>query len=148
MARIKHIALHTPDPVKTAEFYKEVFGLQELNRLPRDSGEDGVWLTDGYIYFAILKYGSEDAPNLGEGPSTVEGVHHIGFYVDDLEESVAAVKGAGSTECPGSVPIGRKYKGPDGLMIDICERGWDEIIKSKTQLMHLVPAPAVPAAAD
>ena len=44
MARIKHIALHTEDPVKTAEFYKEVFGLQELHRKPGDTGEEGVWL--------------------------------------------------------------------------------------------------------
>ena len=150
MARIKHIALHTPNPAETADFYKEVFGLEEVHRQPKDSGENSVWLTDGYIFFAILKYGSEDAPNLGEGPSTVEGVHHIGFCVDDLEESVAAVEGAGGTECPGSVPIGRKYKGPDGLMICICEHGkvWDEVIKARTQLMHLVPAPAVPAPAD
>ena len=66
MARIKHIALHTDDPVKTADFYKNVFGLQELHRKPIDTGEEGVWLSDGYIYFAILKVGSEDAPNLGE----------------------------------------------------------------------------------
>ena len=145
MARIKHIALHTPDPVKTAEFYKECFGMKELNRRPKDSGEDGVWLSDGYIYFAILKYGSEDAPNLGEGPSTVEGVHHIGFVVDDLEKSVSDVENAGATECVGSVPIGRKYKGPDGLMIDICSEKdhlWDKIIKTKTQLLRAVPAPS------
>jgi catechol-2,3-dioxygenase len=36
MARIKHIALSTEDPAKTAEFYKKVFGLQGLR--------------DGYIY--------------------------------------------------------------------------------------------------
>ena len=148
MARIKHIALATRDPVKTAEFYKEVFGLQELHRQPKDSGEEGVWLSDGYIFFAILKYGGEDAPNLGEGPSTVEGVHHIGFYVDDLDESVAAFEGANGTECPGSSRVNRKYKGPDGLMIDMVERGWDEQIKARTQLLHAVPAPAVPASAD
>ncbi len=148
MARIKHIALATQDPAKTAEFYKEVFGLQELHRTPKDSGEEGVWLSDGYIFFAILKYGGEDAPNLGEGPSTVEGVHHIGFYVDDLDESVAAFEGANGTECPGSSRVNRKYKGPDGLMIDMVERGWDEQIKARTQLLHAVPAPAVPASAD
>ena len=98
MARIRHIALHTPDPAKTAGFYKEVFGLQELHRTPRDSGEEDGWnsstvvLGDGYIVFAILKYGSEYAPNMGEGPSTVEGVHHIGFYVDDIDETVAALE--------------------------------------------------------
>ena len=70
MARIKHIALVTDDPAKTAEFYKEHFGLTELYRRPTDTGEKGVWLSDGYIYFAIRKYGSEDAPKLGPGQSS------------------------------------------------------------------------------
>ena len=142
MARIKHIALSTEDPAKTAEFYKKVFGLQELHRKPRGSGADGVWMTDGYIYFAILKYGSEGAPNLGEGPSTVAGVHHIGFYVDDIDEAVAAFEGANGTECSGSSAANRKYKGPDGLMIDMRVRGWDEQIKARAQLLQATPAPA------
>ena len=29
MPRIKHVAIRTPDPAKTAAFYKEVFGLEE-----------------------------------------------------------------------------------------------------------------------
>ena len=32
--RIKHIALHTEDPVATAEWYKTCFGLDELRRSP------------------------------------------------------------------------------------------------------------------
>ena len=60
MARIKHIALSSEDPAKTAAFYQRVFGLQELHRRPADTGADGVWLSDGYIYFAILKFGNED----------------------------------------------------------------------------------------
>ena len=143
MSRIKHIALHTPDTAKTADFYKEVFGLEEIGRNPKDSGENAIWLSDGYIFFAILKYGNEyEAPNLGEGPSTVEGIHHIGFYVDDLDESVAAFEGAGGTECPGSSRVNRKYKGPDGLMIDMVPSAtpyWDDMIKSKTQLLQAVP---------
>src|ERR1700704_4541537 len=65
MARIKHIALVTDDPAKTAEFYKQHFGLTELYRRPTDTGEKGGWLSDGYIYFAILKYGDGDAPKIG-----------------------------------------------------------------------------------
>ena len=34
MARIRHIALVTDDPAKTAEFYKQHFGLTELYRRP------------------------------------------------------------------------------------------------------------------
>ena len=148
MARIKHIALHTEDPAKTAAFYKEVFGLQELNRKPDDTGADGVWLSDGYIYFAILKYGGDQAPNLGEGPTTVAGVHHIGFYVDDLEDACATIEAADATECPGSSKVNRKYKGPDGLMIDLRARGWDEQIRARTTLYELTEAaPKEPSAA-
>ena len=50
MARIKHIAIRTPDPEKTAAFYKEVFGLEEVGL-----ARAGVYLSDGYINLAILK---------------------------------------------------------------------------------------------
>jgi catechol 2,3-dioxygenase-like lactoylglutathione lyase family enzyme len=46
MARIKHIALTTENPAKTAAFYKEAFGLKELRRSPNGA----VFLTDGYIH--------------------------------------------------------------------------------------------------
>ena len=140
MARIKHIALSTENPAKTAEFYKDVFGLTELRREPKDTGADGVWLSDGYIYFAILKYGGEDTPNLGEGPSTVKGIHHIGFYVDDLEQMAGTLADAGCAECPGSSKVNRKFKGPDGLMLDVRHRGWDEQIKARMPLDQLTPA--------
>ena len=130
MARIKHIALSTDNPAKTAEFYMKVFGLQELRRRPADTGADGVWLSDGYIFFAILKHCGGDAPDLGEGPSTIPGVHHIGFYVDDQEQTAANLEAAGCTECPGSSRANRKYKGPDGLMIDVRASGWDEEIRA------------------
>jgi hypothetical protein len=77
---------------------------------------------------------------LGEGPSTVKGVHHIGFYVDDLEEACHTIEAESATECPGSSMVNRKYKGPDGLMIDLRARGWDEQIKARMQLYQLTPA--------
>ncbi len=139
MARIKHIALSTDDPAKTAEFYKNVFGLTELRRRPTDTGAEGVWLSDGYIYFAILKHGTDQAPVLDERATSVNGVHHIGFYVDDLEASCASIEQADATVCPGSSKMNRKYKGPDGLMIDLRARGWDEQIKARMPLLELSP---------
>src|SRR5712671_2626453 len=101
MARIKHIALVTDDPAKTAEFYKENFGLTELYRRPTDTGEKGVWLSDGYIYFAILKYGDADAPKLGPGQSSeLRGIHHIGFQVDDLEATARTLQEANVPPVP------------------------------------------------
>jgi catechol 2,3-dioxygenase-like lactoylglutathione lyase family enzyme len=64
MARIKHIAITSQDPAGTTEFYKKHFDLKKLHRQPRDTGDAGVWLSDGYIYFAILKQGP-DTPSSG-----------------------------------------------------------------------------------
>ena len=139
MARIKHIALATHDPAKTAAFYMENFGLQELHRKPADTGVDGVWLSDGYIYFAILKIGNPDVSTTLPADATGT-VDHIGFYVDDLEESCEAVEKAGSVKCSNSSEQNRKYADPDGIMLDIRYRGWDEQIGARPQLYELTPA--------
>jgi hypothetical protein len=59
--------------------------------------------------------------------------------VDDLEGSAASLEAASCTECPGSSKVNRKYKGPDGVMIDVRARGWDEQIKARMQLYQLTP---------
>ena len=61
-------------------------------------------------WYNLGSLGSEDALNLGEGPSTVKGVHHIGLYVDDLEE-VSSIEDHRATECPSSSKVNHKYKG-------------------------------------
>ena len=155
MARIKHIALVTDDPVKTAEFYKQHFGLTELYRRPSATGENGVWLSDGYIYFAILKYGEGDAPKLGPGQSSdLRGIHHIGFQVDDVAAKEAELKAAGVAPVPmthremrervaGGPPsdsVNLKYLGPDAVQFDVRQRGWDESISLGMDLYELTPA--------
>ena len=138
MARIKHIALAVEDPAKTAAFYMENFGLKELHRRPNDSGADGVWLSDGYIYFAILKLGGKDVSNT-LAPGATGTIDHIGFYVDDLDESCAAVERANAKEQPNTSAMNRKYADPDGIMLDLRFRGWDEQIKARTELNELTP---------
>jgi catechol 2,3-dioxygenase-like lactoylglutathione lyase family enzyme len=155
MARIKHIALVTDDPAKTAEFYKQHFGLTELYRRPDDSGSEGVWLSDGYIYFAVLKYGEAGVPKLGPGQtSELRGIHHIGFQVDDIEATAEDLKKANVAPVPmpersGDRParpmggIGRdvnlKYLGPDAVQFDVRSRGWDEAIGMGMQRYDLTP---------
>jgi catechol 2,3-dioxygenase-like lactoylglutathione lyase family enzyme len=153
MARIKHIALVTDDPAKTAEFYKQHFGLTELYRRPSGTGEKGVWLSDGYIYFAILKYGTADAPKLGPGQSSeLRGIHHIGFQVDDIEATERQLKQAGVKPVPmerGERPpreptqemvgVNLKYLGPDEVHFDVRQRGWDEAIELAMDRYELTP---------
>src|ERR1700693_2403333 len=145
MARIKHIALATDDPVKTAEFYKTQFGLTQLYRRPGDTGEKGVWLSDGYIYFAILKYGDAGAPKLGPGQSSdLRGIHHIGFQVDDIDATKQALEAAHVAPVPipaeyrnrpretmgegTEAGVNLKYLGPDAVQFDVRQKGWDEAI--------------------
>lgn len=153
MARIRHIALVTDDPAKTAEFYKAHFGLTELYRRPGDTGEHGVWLSDGYIYFAILKYGDPGAPKLGPGQrSDMRGIHHIGFYVDDEQAAAQSLRDAGYRPVPipehtdGPTPMraisdadNLKYLGPDEVQIDLRSRGWNEAIAFGMQRYDLAP---------
>ena len=153
MARIKHIALVTDDPAKTAEFYKTQFGLTELYRRPSATGENGVWLSDGYIYFAILKYGTADAPKLGPGQtSDLRGIHHIGFQVDDIEATERQLQQAGVKPVPmqrGERPrrepgqemvgVNLKYLGPDEVHFDVRQKGWDEAIELAMDRYELAP---------
>ncbi len=125
MARIRHVALVTDDPAKTADFYKEQFGLTELYRRPSNTGEKGVWLSDGYIYFAILKHGEPGAPKLGPGQTNFKPVP------------------IPKTERPETTPMGDavnlKYLGPDDVQIDIRSRGWNEAISFGMQRYDLTP---------
>ena len=135
MAKIRHIALTTKDPVKVAEFYKEAFGMQELRR-----GDSGVFLTDGYINLAILNWKTEADADVGANGPNYNGIHHFGFMVDDIEADGEKLEKAGGmkltrTAAPGTGglfgmgrgPTGNaevKFSGPDGVILDISQSGW------------------------
>ena len=73
MAKIRHIAVKVEDQEKTAEFYKQTFGMTEAWRGPvREDGRRAIYLTDGYINMAVL-------PARGGR----EGIDHFGFQVED-----------------------------------------------------------------
>ena len=130
MAKIKHIAIRTSDPQKTATFYKEVFGLEEVG-----TAGTGFYLSDGNINLAILK---SIERGTGETPRDVggyDGIDHLGFLVDDVDETCSKLDGAGAEALTGRVdrhqdtgPGGQayyeiKYRGPDKQVIDITSSG-------------------------
>ena len=82
MAQIKHIAIRTRDVDKTALFYKEAFGLQQVGL-----GQNGVYLTDGHLNIAILKYQKRK-----DGEPLRLGIDHVGFQVEDVPGSVAHIE--------------------------------------------------------
>ena len=92
--RIRHVALSVKDPWETAEFYKQAVGLQEVMELDGPLAE-GVFLTDGVVNLAILHFKSDEASQ-GTGMDYV-GIHHIGFWVDDVVEQGKIARNVGAT---------------------------------------------------
>ena len=131
MARIKHIAIRTPDPEKTAAFYKDVFGLKEVGQ-----ARTGFYLSDGYINLAILKSKDESTGESPRDEAAYAGVHHFGFMVDDVDETCRKLEAAGAkpmtnrTDPKHAPATGArsyyeiKFRGPDSQEFDVTESGW------------------------
>ena len=136
MAKIKHIAIAAQDPDGVAQFYKDVFDLDEVGRVDNENAE-GYYLSDGNVNVAILRFKSEAVAG-DEFGTGYAGLHHIGFQVDDEAETetklrkanssprddINAALHAGMGKGHGGRNVETKYSGPDGVMIDISQNGW------------------------
>jgi methylmalonyl-CoA/ethylmalonyl-CoA epimerase len=123
--RLRHVALSVTDPWETAEFYKESLGLEEVTELDGELAE-GVFLTDGVVNLAILHFKSDEAAQ-GTGKDFV-GLHHIGFWVDDVIVAGQQARSAGATWIMGD-PNNRdgyevKHTDLSGIIFDIAAHGW------------------------
>ncbi len=129
MAKLRHIALHTPDPEKTAEFYKQVFDMVEVGRTDSPLAK-GIYLSDGTINLAVLRFKTKEAADRNDGLGPVFGLHHFGFWVENPEETRRRLKEAGAeyresrSEAATTSFFEEKYKGPDSVMLDITAHGW------------------------
>lgn len=133
MNKIRHIAFASDHPGKAADFYKAAFGLKELRRFGIDdeTGEaarpSGVFLTDGSINIAILKFSNDQ---LGKGLEYT-GLHHFGVIVDDVDAWTQKLEGMGAEalDVQYAVPPGAhaefKFRGPDGVVFDITGQPWE-----------------------
>jgi catechol 2,3-dioxygenase-like lactoylglutathione lyase family enzyme len=128
MATLRHIAVAVPDPERTASFYRDVFDLEVAGSTESELA-DGLYLSDGTICLALLHYKTDEAAGRPNGRSFV-GLHHMGFWCGDLEEQSRRLESNGGTffmDLPAertSLHFERKYKDPDGLILDISENGW------------------------
>lgn len=117
MARIRHLAIKTPNPERLAKFYEEAFGLEILLR----QASGAVYLTDGYLTMALLKCRPEDSP---------PGINHFGIAVEDSDAACRKLVELGVPE-PTVRPSNRPYAelramDPDGNLFDISQHGYDE----------------------
>jgi catechol 2,3-dioxygenase-like lactoylglutathione lyase family enzyme len=126
MARIKHIAIRTHEIEKTANFYKEAFGLEQVG-----VGQSGIYLTDGYLNIAILSM-----RGVVEGETMKLGVDHVGFQVEDVDATVEKIRALGGKPLNqrNEVKHGDPAKpqsyfevkclAPDDQVIDVSNAGW------------------------
>jgi catechol 2,3-dioxygenase-like lactoylglutathione lyase family enzyme len=132
MLKIRHIALASDHPGKAAEFYKHAFGFKELRRFGLDANKpdeaprpSGVFLTDGVVNIAILKFANDQ---LGKGLDFT-GIHHFGVVVDDVDAWTRKLEAMGAPCLHEAMPPGAhaefKFRGPDGVVFDITRELWE-----------------------
>jgi len=123
--RIRHVAMSVADPWETAAFYQDALGLEEVAELDGPLAE-GVFLTDGVVNLALLHFKSDEAAQ-GTGKDFV-GLHHIGFWVDDVIKTGSDVRAAGAKWIMGDPtnPDGYEIKYTDlsGVIFDLAAHGW------------------------
>ena len=114
-AKVRHIAIKTPDPQRLADYYTTVYGLDVV--LKRPSGS--VYLSDGDLCLALLPTRGEVAP----------GIEHFGFHIQDIEEIAEALEGMGMDRPkvrPNDPPFAEtRVTDPDGNMIDLSVHGFE-----------------------
>ena len=128
MTRIRHIALSVPDPERTADFYVKTFGLSRIGKTESVLAS-GVYLSDGYINLALLRYHNDEVAGVSGGKDFV-GVHHFGFQVESAETAKGSVEHNGGSffmDLPAlkdTLYYEEKFRDPDGIIFDISKNGW------------------------
>jgi methylmalonyl-CoA/ethylmalonyl-CoA epimerase len=96
LERIEHVALAVADLEAAIAHYRDVWGIESVHRERiDDQGVEEVMLPVGDSFLQLLG---------ATGPDTIverflqrrgEGLHHIAYEVDDLEETIAELKQKG-----------------------------------------------------
>ena len=122
--RLRHIAISVSDAQKAASFYEAAFGLTRVSESP-----NAVRLSDGTVNLTLLN--APTNPNaVDRHGNAVTGVHHIGFWVDDLDEAGERIQSLGgmldAKEENQELTAGaeHKYHDPDGVLFDVTTLGW------------------------
>jgi catechol 2,3-dioxygenase-like lactoylglutathione lyase family enzyme len=133
MAKLRHLAISVKDPEKAVKFFVDAFEMKACGRFETPRSE-GCYVTDGYMLVALINFKTPEA--LGEEfDAGFEGLHHIGFKVDDMAEAGRRIVAAGYEPRDG-MNKGRpreleahefKYAGPGGITVDVSKGGWDNV---------------------
>ena len=107
MAKIGHISYRAEDVDGMAKFLIDAMGMTMVQK--RKDGS--IDLSDGSINIAILP--------LAGNKSRRAGLEHIGFSAEDDQEQIRRVEGAGGIKEDTRSPYEKKFKGPEGIIVDV-----------------------------
>ena len=121
MAKLRHIAISVPDLKEAAKFYEESFGMERMRE-----NDIAINLSDGVMNVTLLRFPTDEMAGDERGKDFF-GLHHIGFAVDDLDASGAAVEAHGGNyhmrvphlEGQDETDTEYKYRDPNGVVFDI-----------------------------
>jgi catechol 2,3-dioxygenase-like lactoylglutathione lyase family enzyme len=128
MAKLRHIAMQVPDLEKAARFYESVFELARVHQAESPIG-NAIMLSDGTMNLTLLHF-PEGRGGAINGPGWA-GLHHMGFVVDDLDETRRRIEAEGGgfflklPAYPG-VDAETKFKDCHGVVFDVSEHDWHQ----------------------
>lgn len=127
MGKLRHIAMAVKDLEASAQFYESVFEMERVG-VTESPIASGIYLSDGLMCLALLHYKTEEAA--GDKGLDYVGIHHMGFWVEDLDASSKVIEANGGKfflDLPiekESLYYERKFTDPNGAIFDISQNGW------------------------
>ena len=119
-----HIHLISPDPVKTAQFYQNMFSAKLIRTHQLEDGRTNVALDLNGSRLLVIE--PKNQPESDSTPDTGYGIGHFGIRTDDLQAAVEELK-ANGVEFTEEIREARGVKisflaGPENVLIELLER--------------------------
>ena len=96
LTEIDHVAIAVRDLEAAIEYYRSTFGAEVVHRERVDSdGVEEALIKVAESYIQLLTPTSSESPVAKYLDKRGEGVHHVGYRVDDCGAALQAVKDAG-----------------------------------------------------
>jgi catechol 2,3-dioxygenase-like lactoylglutathione lyase family enzyme len=129
MAKLRHIAMQVPNLRESADYYENLFELDRVCDVESEYG-NAIMLSDGTMNLTLLHF--PEGTKGGKNGVDWAGLHHIGFVVDNKDETGRKAQELGGEffmELPDDIPgvdAETKYKDPNGLVFDIADHDWTQ----------------------
>ncbi len=118
-----HIHLISPDPEKTADFYRSVFNAELVSEQPLPDGRTMIQLSLDETPLYIMQPAAGETITPAASPT---GLDHLGLMTDDLDATMADLKAHGATIRDDIIEIFPGVRilffwGPENVLVELIE---------------------------